>query len=104
METITLCDGQPVAIHVLNKIKKNLIEANEDSKKIYRYKMPSDSEFKSYTKQPFLIHRADGSYKVVSKDYILYKMRQDEYETETEMEEENFTNEFKRIQEKYNKK
>lgn len=50
-----------------------------------------------------LIHGSDGSYKVVSKTYALYHMEEHEYETETELEDEECTNEVERIKAFYNK-
>jgi hypothetical protein len=51
-----------------------------------------------------LIHGADGSFKIVSRVYALYHMEEDEYETETELEDEEWTKEVDRIKEFYNKK
>jgi hypothetical protein len=48
-----------------------------------------------------LIHDKDGKYKIVSKNYALYHMDNDEYNTETELDDEDFINEEKRIKEKY---
>jgi ADP-glucose pyrophosphorylase len=50
-----------------------------------------------------LIHSSDGAYKVVSKSYALYHMEEDEYETETELEDEEWVNEVERIKAFYNK-
>jgi hypothetical protein len=50
-----------------------------------------------------LIHDSQGKYKIVSKAYALYNMQDDEYETETELEDEADIIERKRIQKTYNK-
>lgn len=48
-----------------------------------------------------LIHAADGSYKIVSKNYSFYHMEKDEYETETELEDQEYENYKKSVQQKY---
>jgi hypothetical protein len=58
-----------------------------------------------FRKKPneILIHGADGEYKVVSKAYAMYHMAEDEYETETELEDEEWAIETERIKAFYNK-
>ena len=56
-----------------------------------------------YKKKPnqFLIHDKNGEYKIVSKYYYFYEIKEDEYDTDTELVDEEWENEVKRIQDKY---
>lgn len=60
---------------------------------------------KFYKKKPnqILIHDKDGNYKIVCKIYAMYHMSNDEYETETELEDKESEIEAKSIMKKYNK-
>lgn len=59
---------------------------------------------KLYKTKPnqMLIHDKDGAYVIVSKNYYYYHMKDDEYETETELVDEEDEREAQRIKDKYN--
>lgn len=59
---------------------------------------------KMYRKKPndILIRDCNGNYKVVSKYYYMYHMEEDEYDTETELVDEDFELEKQEILNKYN--
>jgi hypothetical protein len=61
---------------------------------------------KYYKTKPnqYLIHDKYGNYKLVSKYYYFYKMEEEEYDTETEPYDEEWSKEVERIQNKYNNK
>jgi NADH:ubiquinone oxidoreductase subunit len=48
-----------------------------------------------------LIRGSNGAYKIVSKTYSMYHMQDDEYETENELEDEEWEKDKKLIQQKY---
>lgn len=50
----------------------------------------------------YLIHDKDGNYKTVSKTYYFYHIQEDEYDTETELVDEDDYAEEQRIKNKYN--
>jgi hypothetical protein len=52
----------------------------------------------------YLIHDKYGNYKIVSKHYYLYHIEEDEYDTDTELYDEEWNKEVERIQNKYNNK
>lgn len=57
-------------------------------------------QFKKYPNQ-LLIRDANGNYKKVNKNYYLYYMQDDEYDTEEELYDEEWIHEVKRIKLKY---
>jgi hypothetical protein len=63
-------------------------------------------ELKMYQTKPnqYLIHDKDGNYKIVSKYYYYNNIEEDEYDTDTELYDEEWDKEVERIQTKYNKK
>ena len=68
--------------------------------------IPKQKEnIKIYKTQPnqFLIHDKNGNYKVVSKYYYFYQIEEDEYDTDTELIDEEWENEVIRIKEMYYK-
>ena len=56
-----------------------------------------------FKKKPnqILIRDGNGCFKIVSKTYYLYHIKDDEYDTETEIEDECWLNEVKIIKLKY---
>jgi hypothetical protein len=63
-------------------------------------------ELKMYQTKPnqYLIHDKYGNYKIVSKYYYYNNIEEDEYDTDTELYDEEWDKEVERIQTKYNKK
>lgn len=61
---------------------------------------------KLYKKYPneILIRDKNKNYKRVTKNYYLYYIEEDEYDTETELEDPEWVAEVQRIQNKYNNK
>lgn len=49
----------------------------------------------------YLIHDKDGNYKIVSKNYYFYEIEEDEYDTDTELVDEQDLLEEQRIKNKY---
>jgi len=49
----------------------------------------------------YLIHDKDGNYKIVSKKYYFYDIAEDEYDTDTELIDEQDLLEEQRIKDKY---
>ena len=63
-------------------------------------------EIKYFKTRPnqYLIHDKHGNYKIVSKNYYFYNIEEDEYDTDTELYEEEWIKEVEIIQNKYTKK
>jgi hypothetical protein len=83
---------------------KRAIRRNQDliNFTINHYKEQCNREIFFRTKPgQILIHCADGNYKIVSKNYAFYHMQYDEYETENELEDEEWENYKKSVQQKY---
>lgn len=54
------------------------------------------------TPNEYLIHDKDGNYKIVSKNYYFYNLQEDDYDTDTELIDEEDLLEEQRIKNKYN--
>ena len=89
---------------MLNPKDKRKARRNEDLIN-YTIQHIQDQKCKEifYRRKPnqVLIHDKDGYYKTVSKEYATYYMTNDEYETETELENETDILERKTIIQKY---
>lgn len=69
----------------------------------FRKQKQQEKLYKSRPNQ-ILIRDGKGQYKIVSKNYHLYHMEDDEYDTEEELLDEEFEKEKLRIKMKYNEK
>jgi hypothetical protein len=76
---------------ILSEYCVDAIKKQKHNEKLYRTK-PNQ----------ILIHNKDGAYVIVSKHYYYYHMKDDEYETETELVDEEDEREAQRIRDKYN--
>jgi hypothetical protein len=72
-------------------------------KKHYREQIQKEKIFRTKPNQ-ILIRDNEGKYKIVSKHYYFYNMKNDEYDTEEELVDEELENEKKRILDIYSNK